>query len=65
MAAIVSEADAGYDSSDLPSEPNPHFQRLQIVPVDFLDAIDERAKKDGQSPEAVVHDVLATYLQIA
>lgn len=65
MAALVAEAENGYDLAGRPSELNPHFQRLQLVPADLLDAIDERAEKDGQSPEAVVRQALARYLDTA
>ena len=63
--ALVAEAENGYDLAARPSEPNPHFQRLQLVPADLLDVIDERAEKDGQSPEAVVRQALARYLDTA
>lgn len=65
VAAMAEEAEAGYELSNQPSESNPHFQRLQLVPADLLDAIDERAHKEGQSPEAVVRDAIATYLNTA
>jgi metal-responsive CopG/Arc/MetJ family transcriptional regulator len=35
------------------------------VPEDLLDAIDERAAKDGQSPDAVVREALSNYLDTA
>lgn len=65
VAAVADQAEAGYDLGDQASEPNPHFQRLQLVPEDLLDAIDERAYMEGQSPEAVVRQALATYLHTA
>lgn len=65
VAAIAGEAEAGYDLTGRVSEANPHFQRLQLVPADLLDAIDERAQEDGQSPEAVVRQALTTYLRPA
>ena len=65
VAAMAGEAQAGYDVSARAGEPNPHFQRLQLVPVDLLDAIEERAEQDGQSPEAVVRRALAAYLHTA
>lgn len=65
VAAIADAAAAGYDLDDARLEPNPHVQRVQLVPADLLDAIDERARKDGQSPDSVVRDALSTYLHIA
>ena len=65
VADLVQEAEAGYDLTARPSEPNPHFHRVQLVPEDLLDAIDERAAKDGQSPDAVVRDALSSYLDTA
>lgn len=65
VAAVADEAEAGYDLAGRESEANPHFQRVQLVPADLLDAIDERAQKDGQSPEAVVRQALASYLHTA
>lgn len=65
VAAVADEAGSGYDLATLDTEHNPHFQRLQLVPEDLLDAIDERAQKDGQSAEAVVRQALAAYLHTA
>jgi hypothetical protein len=62
---LVQEAEAGYDLTARPSEQNPHFHRVQLVPEDLLDAIDERAAKDGQSPDAVVREALSNYLDSA
>ncbi|CAN5557306.1 hypothetical protein BH23ACT6_BH23ACT6_21760 [soil metagenome] len=47
VAAMADQAEAGYDLGDQASEPNPHFQRLQLVPADLLEAIDERAHMEG------------------
>jgi plasmid stability protein len=41
------------------------LQRVQLVPEDLLDAIGERAAKDGQSPDAVVREALSNYLDTA
>ncbi|MDQ6522860.1 ribbon-helix-helix protein, CopG family [Nocardioides sp. LHD-245] len=65
VARAVTEAESGYDLTDRPSEPNPHLGRVQLVPTDLLDAIDERAARDGESPEAVVRQALAAYLRTA
>lgn len=65
VADLVQEAEAGYDPTTRQPEPNPHFQRVQLVPEDLLDAIDERAAKDGQSPDAVVREALSNYLHTA
>lgn len=65
VAGMAQEAADGYEVRDAQTEPNPHFQRLQLVPADLLDAIDERAQRDGQSPQSVVRDALATYLHTA
>lgn len=65
VAELIEEAKAGYDLTDSVPEPNPYFQRVQLVPADLLDAIDERARKDGQSPDAVVREALASYLETA
>ncbi len=65
VADLVEEAEAGYDLTDRESAPNPHFQRVRLVPEDLLDAIDERAAKDGQSPDAVVREALSNYLDTA
>lgn len=43
---MADQAEAGYDLGDQASEPNPHFQRLQLV-ADLLEAIDERAHMEG------------------
>ena len=48
-----------------PSEQNLHLHRVQLVLEDLLDAIDERADKDGQSPDAVVREALSNYLDSA
>lgn len=45
-----------------PSEQNRHVRRLQLVPRGALDAIDERAAKDGQSADAVVREALSNDL---
>ncbi len=65
VAAMATEAESGYDLTGREAQPNPHFQRLQLVPTDLLEAIDKRARKDGQSPEAVVRRALAIYLDSA
>lgn len=65
VADLVQEAEAGHDLKTLPAEPNSHFHRVQLVPTDLLDAIDERAAKDGQSPDAVVREALSNYLDTA
>lgn len=65
VAAMAAEAEAGYDLTEQVPQLNPHFQRLQLVPADLLDAIDERARKDGESPDDVVRRALATYLRTA
>jgi hypothetical protein len=65
VSAAVDEAESGYDVADTASEPNPHFQRVQLVPADLVDAIEERARKDGQSPETVLREALTTYLRSA
>lgn len=49
VADLVKEAEEGYDLAGRQTAPNPHFQRLQTVPEDLLDAIDERAREDGRS----------------
>lgn len=65
VADIAAEAATGFALDDAHGEPNPHFQRVQLVPAELLDAIDERARQDGQSPDSVVREALATYLNIA
>lgn len=65
VAQAAAEAEAGHDLTDRPSEPNPHFGRLQLVPSDLLDEIVERAARDGESPEAVVRRALTSYLRTA
>lgn len=65
VADMVQEAEAGYDLATGQAEINPHFHRVQLVPEDLLDAIDERAAKDGQSPDAVVREALSNYLDSA
>lgn len=65
VAAAVAEAEAGYDLGTLPVERNPHAERLPLVPDDLLDAIEERAQRDGESPEAVVRRALVAYLHTA
>lgn len=65
VVAMADEAESGYDLAGRTPEPNPHFQRLELVPADLLDAIDERAEQDGESPEAVVRQALALYLHTA
>ena len=65
VAAAVEAAETGYDLADMQSEANPHFQRVQLVPADLVDAIEERARKVGQSPEAVLREALTTYLRSA
>lgn len=59
---LVQEAEAGYELTASPSEQNLHLRRVQLVPEDLRDAIDERAAKDGQSPDAVVREALSNYL---
>ena len=58
VADLLQEAEAGYDLAPHQAVPNPHFQRVQQVPEDLLEAIDERAARDGQSPDAVVREAL-------
>ncbi|SOC57091.1 ribbon-helix-helix domain-containing protein [Ornithinimicrobium cerasi] len=65
VADLIQEAEAGHDLTTRRAEPNPHFHRVQLVPEDLLDAIDERAAKDGQSPDAVVREALSNYLDTA
>ncbi len=65
VAALTREAEAGFDLTDKEIRPNPHLQRVQLVPADLLDAIDEHARKDGQSPKAVVREALTSYLHTA
>ncbi|WP_068403203.1 ribbon-helix-helix protein, CopG family [Kribbia dieselivorans] len=65
VAAMVEEAEGGYDLSARETSASPHFQRVQLVPADLLDAIDQRAAQDRQSPEAVVRQALANYLHTA
>ena len=65
VAAMAEAAESGQLLSDQVGKSNPHFQRLQLVPEDLLDAIDERARQDSQSPEAVVRRALAAYLHTA
>jgi hypothetical protein len=38
---------------------------VQLVPADLVEAIEERAHKDGQTPEDVLREALVTYLHIA
>ena len=64
LAALAEEAEAGYEVADAHAEPNPHFQG-QLVPEDLLDAIDERAEREGQSREEVVRRALTEYLHSA
>lgn len=59
---LIDEAEAGYDLDAALVEPNPH--RL-VVPDDLRDAITSRAKKDGESPDDVVRQALAAYLDTA
>lgn len=65
IAAAVAESETGFDLSGTQSEPNPHFQKVQLVPADLVDALEERARKDGQSPEDVLREALVTYLRTA
>ena len=46
------EAEAGYDLVERASEANPHRRGVPTVPMELVDAIEERARRDGQSPEA-------------
>ena len=63
VAALAQAAEAGYDVRALNWETNPH--RLQLVPEDLLEAIDQRAREDGESPETVVRRALTAYLRSA
>lgn len=63
--AMVDEAEAGYDLSARRAELNPHFQLTQAVPEDLLEAIEERAEREGESPESVVRRALVAYLHSA
>ncbi|HPB72709.1 MAG TPA: hypothetical protein PLX71_07015 [Phycicoccus sp.] len=65
VTALVDEAEAGYDVARLPSEPNPHFGRIQLVPADLIDAIDQRALQAGQTPDWVLREALTAYLRSA
>jgi hypothetical protein len=65
VAAAVDEAEAGYDLEGTSPEPNPHLQKVQLVHADLVEAIEERAHKDGQTPEDVLREALVTYLHIA
>lgn len=65
VAALVKEAEDGYTLSHREAAANPHFKRVKLVPDDLLEAIDERARTDGQSPEAVVRQALSSYLDTA
>ncbi|MDO5698068.1 MAG: ribbon-helix-helix domain-containing protein [Dermatophilus congolensis] len=62
VAALVAEAEAGYDLSSLTPEANPHLEHRDLVPDDLLEVIDKRAAEDGQSPETVVRRALTAYL---
>ena len=50
VADIAAEAATGFALDDAPGEPNPHFQRVQLVPAELLDAIDERAARTDSPP---------------
>jgi hypothetical protein len=43
VSDLVQEAEAGYGLTTCQAESSPHFHRVQLVPEDLLDAIDERA----------------------
>lgn len=65
VRALIAEAEKGYDAEQLPAHTNPHLARMCLVPQDLLEAIDERALRDGQTPDAVVRSALAAYLHSA
>lgn len=65
VAAMIAEAEQGYDLTGRDPAPNPHFQRVQLVPPDLLDAIDDRARREGESPDDVVRRALTQYLHTA
>lgn len=65
VEAMVAEAEAGYDLQGVPSEPNPHHVGSSLVPDDLREAIEDRARRDGLSPEAVVREAIEAHLHIA
>ncbi|MCA0435408.1 MAG: ribbon-helix-helix domain-containing protein [Austwickia sp.] len=65
VAELVAEAEAGYELGELSTTTNPHSQRRALVPADLLEAIDERARRDGQSPADIVREALTAYLHSA
>jgi hypothetical protein len=64
VAKMVTEAEAGYDlaTNVIRVEPNPHFQKLNLVPEDLGEAIIDRAIHDGSTPAEVVRAALKAYL---
>lgn len=65
VAALAEEAEMGYDVRPHDGEPNPHSQRVRLIPEDLMDAVEARAKQDGQSTEAVLREALVAYLRTA
>ena len=59
VALLVREAEAGFDLDGAVTEPNPH--RI-VVPDELMDAVVDRAERDGESPEEIVRRALASYL---
>ena len=65
VASLAEEAEVGYDVRPQDSEPNPHAQRVRLIPEDLMDAVEARARQDGQSTETVLREALKAYLHIA
>ena len=65
VARLVGEAEAGYDISEARLEHNPHARGGYAVPEDLTGAIEERARRDGHSPETVVRAAIRRYLDSA
>lgn len=65
VAAFVADAESGFDLTGRPAEPNPHRLGLQVVPQDLTAAVEERARRDGQTSEQVVRQALESYLHSA
>lgn len=63
LAKLAEEAEKGYDTHHLRSEPNPHFQSLQTVPEDLAADILERANRDHTTPADVIRTALEQYLK--
>ena len=64
MVALADEAETGYDLGETRIEPNPH-QGGHLVPEDLLEAVAERAERDGRSPDEVVRLAITRYLATA